>query len=151
MPSSTRSFQPGSSSNSSVRSFPLFFCGCARRTCLVHIACGFTHCPVLSLSWVGYLFLRLRHGPLSFSALACLRWEPGFSWHGPGAARAGPLLQPAPMLQLDAFAGNHELRKLHMKKALVAGGIILLLSLGALADIPSQRRMPQSAKVFLRK
>jgi exo-1,4-beta-D-glucosaminidase len=38
-----------------------------------------------------------------------------------------------------------------MRKALVAGGIILLLSLGALADNPSQRRMPQAAKLFLRK
>lgn len=38
-----------------------------------------------------------------------------------------------------------------MKKALVAGGVILLLSVGALADNPSQRRMPQSAKLFLRK
>lgn len=37
-----------------------------------------------------------------------------------------------------------------MRKALVAGGIILLLSLGALADNPSQRRTPQAAKIFLR-
>jgi exo-1,4-beta-D-glucosaminidase len=55
------------------------------------------------------------------------------------------------MLQLDAFTGSHELRKLRMKKALVAGSITLLLSVGALADNPSQRRIPQSAKVFLRK
>jgi hypothetical protein len=42
--------------------------------------------------------------------LACLLWEPAFSWFGPGVARPGPLLQPALMLQLDSFAVNHVLR-----------------------------------------
>jgi len=38
-----------------------------------------------------------------------------------------------------------------MRRALAAGGIILLLSLGAFADNPVQRRAPQASKLFLRK
>ena len=56
------------------------------------------------------------------------------------------------MLQPDAFPVNQSVEKeFGMRKAIVAGGMILLLGLCALADNPSQRRVPQPAKLFLRK
>ena len=54
------------------------------------------------------------------------------------------------MLQPNAFPVNQVEKECGMRKALVAGAIILLLGLCALADKPRQRRTPQAAKIFLR-
>ena len=108
------------------------------------------------IALVGWIFIFattpwpvivLGLGMLTLGAGVFLVWSwRSASW--PFAPGAAPMLQP-----LKSILGNSLRLRTEcagMRKAFVAGSIILLLSLGVLADSPIQRRASQSAKLFLR-